>query len=60
MAEFNREMANAKENARTMPGGELLIEEQDEIIEMLEKLKKQVCRLPVPSILLFGPSTTAP
>lgn len=40
MAEFNREMANAKENARTMPGGELLIEEQDEIIEMLEKLKK--------------------
>ena len=33
-------MATAKENARTLPGGELLVEEQDEIIEMLEKLKK--------------------
>lgn len=39
MNEFNRDLLNAKENASALPGGELLVEEQDEIIEMLEQLK---------------------
>ena len=39
--EFNRNMAAAKEGANALPGGELLIEEQDEIIGMLERLKQR-------------------
>ncbi len=31
----------ARERATTMPGGELVVEEQDEIIDMLEQLKKR-------------------
>lgn len=41
MSEFNRDMLIAKESAKALPGGELLIEEQDEIIEMLEELKQR-------------------
>lgn len=41
MNEFNRDLLNAKENALALPGGELLVEEQDEIIEMLEELKER-------------------
>lgn len=32
-------MAQAKELANTLPGGELLIEEQEEVIDMLERLR---------------------
>ncbi|KAJ3552561.1 hypothetical protein NM688_g4087 [Phlebia brevispora] len=39
--EFNRDLLSAKEHAQALPGGELLIEEQDEIIEMLEQLKER-------------------
>lgn len=32
-------MAKAKDHANNLPGGELLIEEQFEVIAMLEKLR---------------------
>ncbi|KII94423.1 hypothetical protein PLICRDRAFT_101892 [Plicaturopsis crispa FD-325 SS-3] len=37
--DFKNAMAQAKELANTLPGGELLIEEQEEVIDMLERLR---------------------
>ncbi|KAI0666223.1 hypothetical protein C8Q78DRAFT_984763 [Trametes maxima] len=39
--EFKDGMKEAQEFAATLPGGELSIEEQDEVIDMLEKLKER-------------------
>ncbi|KAH7919964.1 hypothetical protein BV22DRAFT_835241 [Leucogyrophana mollusca] len=38
--EFKNTLSQAKEYANTLPGGELLIEEQDEVINMLERLRE--------------------
>jgi hypothetical protein len=46
--DFKSSMARAKEIALALPGGELGIEEQDQIIEMLEKLRDRK-----QSVLLF-------
>ena len=39
--EFKDSLKEANEYATTLPGGELSVEEQDEIIEMLERLKER-------------------
>ncbi|KZT22089.1 hypothetical protein NEOLEDRAFT_1072219 [Neolentinus lepideus HHB14362 ss-1] len=39
--EFKDGLARARELADGLPGGELLIQEQDELISMLEQLKEQ-------------------
>ncbi|PCH33229.1 hypothetical protein WOLCODRAFT_147330 [Wolfiporia cocos MD-104 SS10] len=39
--DFRETLRQAKEVASTLPGGELSVEEQDEVIEMLEKLKER-------------------
>ncbi|KAA1468325.1 hypothetical protein DENSPDRAFT_457623 [Dentipellis sp. KUC8613] len=39
--DFKESLSRAKEMATVLPGGELLIEEQDEIIAMLERLKEK-------------------
>ncbi|EFI28565.1 hypothetical protein CC1G_13592 [Coprinopsis cinerea okayama7 len=37
--DFKNSLAQAKEIARNIPGGEFTVEEQDEVIEMLETLR---------------------
>ncbi|TFK57705.1 hypothetical protein OE88DRAFT_1620038 [Heliocybe sulcata] len=39
--EFKESLSHAKELAHGLPGGELLIQEQDELINMLEQLKER-------------------
>ncbi|KDQ52999.1 hypothetical protein JAAARDRAFT_197786 [Jaapia argillacea MUCL 33604] len=39
--EFKDGMSKARELSNALPGGELLIQEQDEIIEMLERLRER-------------------
>ncbi|KAL6300306.1 hypothetical protein BKA93DRAFT_541185 [Sparassis latifolia] len=39
--DFKDSLKQAKEVANNLPGGELSVQEQDEIIEMLEKLKER-------------------
>ena len=39
--DFKQSLADARDGAGTLPGGELLIEEQEEIIGMLEGLKRR-------------------
>ncbi|KAI0271700.1 hypothetical protein BC834DRAFT_967140 [Gloeopeniophorella convolvens] len=36
---FRESLAHAREIAQALPGGELLVEEQDEVIAMLERLR---------------------
>ncbi|KAH7927386.1 hypothetical protein BV22DRAFT_1103716 [Leucogyrophana mollusca] len=38
--DFKNALNRAKECANTLPGGDLLIEEQDEVIDMLERLRE--------------------
>ncbi|KAH8822331.1 hypothetical protein DL96DRAFT_1428069, partial [Flagelloscypha sp. PMI_526] len=37
--DFRTSLASAKEYATLLPGGELVVEEQDDIIQMLETIK---------------------
>ncbi|KAI0719091.1 hypothetical protein C8T65DRAFT_706465 [Cerioporus squamosus] len=39
--EFKDSLKEANEYATSLPGGELSVEEQDEVIDMLEKLKER-------------------
>lgn len=55
MNDFNRDMAIAKDVAMDLPGGELLVEEQDEIIDMLEILKQRRKCVLSPTIRLSNP-----
>jgi len=44
---FKNAIAQAKEFATNLPGGELLIEEQDDIIQMLETLRDRKRYAPI-------------
>jgi len=53
---FKNAIAQAKEFATNLPGGELLIEEQDDIIQMLETLRDRKRYASIPSFFSLSSS----
>ncbi|KAL5534492.1 hypothetical protein ACEPAG_954 [Sanghuangporus baumii] len=58
---FKDSLSKAKELANTLPGGEMLIKDQDEVIAMLESVRdqkiKQLARFSEHTYMTSGPPT---